>query len=112
MEEVIRTSIESEMPNIVIADWKPKELKVLKQKKTKNEERAENLVRWLRGKIELYEEIPLAELRQEFGLQPNMVSRAIKSDYFKDLLAEEAITMTTVKGKGNPVRFILPPNAV
>ena len=112
MEEVIRGSIESEMPNIVITDWKPIELKVLKQRRTKNEERAENFVMWLRGKIELYEEISLAELKQEFGLPPNIVSRVINSDYFNDLLEEEGITMTKAKGKGNPVRFILPKNKV
>lgn len=112
MEEVIKTSIESEMPNISIRNWKPKELTALKQRVTKTYQRAENFVRWLRGKIELQEEISLAELRHEFGLSPNMVSRVIKADIFHDLLEEECITMTQSKGKGNPVRFILPPNKI
>ena len=108
MEEVIRTSIEGEMPNIVIKDWKPKELKALKQKRTKNEERAEIIIMYLRGKIEKYEEISLAVLRQEFGYSSSTVSKAIKTDIFGDLLEEEGITMTSAKCKGNPVRFILP----
>ena len=112
MEKVIRTSIKSEMPNIVIADWKPKELKVLKQKRTKNEERAEIIIMYLRGKIEKYEEISLAELRQEFGYSSSVISKAIKTDVFNDLLEEEGITMITEKGKGNPARFIFPKSKV
>ena len=112
MDEVIRSSIESEMPNIVISDWKPKELPILTQKITKNEERAEIIIMYLRGKIELYEEISLAELRQEFGYSSSALSKAIKTDFFKDLLEEEGITMTIAIGKGNPVRFILPKNKV
>ena len=110
MEEVIKSSIKCEMPGIGIKNWKPIELKVLKQRRTKTEERAENFVMWLRGNIEKHDEISLAELRQEFGLQPNIVSRVIKSDIFNDLLEEEHITMTKANGWGNPVRFILPPN--
>jgi len=108
MEDVVRSSIESEMPNIVISNWEPKELKVLNKKTTKNEERAENFIMWLRAKIEKYEEISLAELRKEFGLNSNIVSMVINSVFFKDLLAEEDITMITAKDKGNSVRFILP----
>lgn len=108
MEKVIRTSFESEMPNIVISDWKPKGLKELKQKIIKAEERAELFVGWLRGKIEKYEEISLAELRQEFGLPSNIVSKVIKSDIFHYLLEEEGIMMTKTNTWGNPMRFILP----
>jgi len=108
MEELIRSSIESEMPNIVFNNWEPKELKALKQKTTINEERAENFIKWLRGKIEQYEEISLAELRREFWLEPCIVTRVIKSSFFKDLLDEENITMITARDKGNSVRFILP----
>jgi hypothetical protein len=112
MEEVIRTSIVSEMPNTVIIDWKPKELKVLKRKATKNEQRAKNIVMWLRGRIEKYEEIPLAELRQEFGFKLYTVSKVINSEIFKDLLEEEGITMITEKRSGNPVKFIFPDSKV
>ncbi|MCP3682652.1 MAG: hypothetical protein GY861_08185 [bacterium] len=112
MEKVIRTSIESEMPNIVINDWKPKELKVLKQKTTKNEERAEILGMWLRGKIELYGEISFAELQQTFNYTHSTVSKAIKTDVFKNMIDEEGILMTNAKGRGNPVRFILPENKI
>jgi len=112
MEKVIKTSIESEMPNIVINNWKPKELKVLKQKITTTEKRAEIFVMWLRGRIEKYEEISLADLRQEFRLPRNIVSRVIKSDIFCDLLNEEDIMMTKTNTWGNPVKFILPKNKI
>ena len=112
MQKVISTSIENEMPNIVISDWKPKELKALKQKVTKAEERAENFVKYLRGNIEKYEEISLAELRQEFGLPSNIISPVINSNIFHDLLEEEGIKMTEAKGWGNPVRFILPKHKI
>ena len=112
MENIIRASFKGEMPNIVFGDWKPKELKILKRKVTIIEERAENFVNWLRGKIEEYGEIYLTELKKEFGLRSNSVSIVINSDIFKDLLEEENITMTKAKGKGNPVRFILPTHRV
>jgi len=112
MEEVITESIKNEMPGIVIRKWEPKNLKELKQKRTKLEERAENFIMWLSDKIDRYEEISLAELRQDFRLTSCIVSKVIKTDYFKELLEEEGITMTNAKGKGNPVRFILPRNKV
>ena len=108
IEEIIRTSFESEMPNIVISDWKPKEIQTLKGKVTKIEERAELFIKYLRGRIEKYGEIHLTELRQYFGLSPYSVSVVIKSDIFNNFLVEEAITMIQARGKGNPVRFILP----
>ena len=112
MEEVIKTSLESEMPNIAIRAWKPKELKAIKQKATTIEKRAGNFVRWLRGYIEKYEEISFGELRQEFGLKSSLVSKTINTDIFHDLLDEESITMIRGKGRGNGIRFILPKHKV
>jgi hypothetical protein len=112
MEKVITRSIETEMPNMVTREWKPKELKVLKQKVTKNEERAEYYVMWLRGRIDSHEEITLVELRQAFDHKSSIASKAIKTDVFNDLLEEEGITMIKARGKGNPVKFILPKNKV
>jgi len=54
------------MPNIVITDWKPK----------------------------------------------NIISPIINSDIFHDFLEEEGIMMTKSKGRGNPVRFILPKHKI
>ena len=50
----------------------------------------------------------LIDLRQYFSLSAYSVSVVINSDIFKNLLEKECITMITVKGKGNPVLFILP----
>lgn len=108
LEKVISTSFENEMPNIIINDWKPKEIKTLKEKVTKIEERAERFIKYLRGRIEKYGEIYLTELIKEFGLNRKSVYKVIESDYFKAFLDEEGIMMFNGKGRGNPVRFILP----
>lgn len=112
MDELIRGAITSEMPNTVFKEWEPKGLNDLQQKLSKNEERAERFIRWLRGRIDLYEEIYLSELMQEFDLKHSVVSKAINTDVFNDLLAEEGITMIKAKGRSNPTRFILPKNKI
>lgn len=108
MEAIIRKTITSEMPGIVINDWKPKELEFLKHKVLKVEERAENFVDWLLGKVGQFEEVTLTELRQEFGLNTKLVSKTTNSDIFKKLLDDEGIIMTKDKAWGSPVKFILP----
>jgi hypothetical protein len=108
IETKIRESFESEMPGIVIKEWKPKELKALKNKVTKIEERAENFVDWLMGKVGQFEEVTLAELLQDFGLNIKLVSKTINSDIFKNHLDDEGILMTKDKAWGSPVKFILP----
>jgi hypothetical protein len=107
MEDIIKQSITSEMPGVVINDWKPKEMKSLKHKVTVVEKRAENLVYWLLGKLGQFEEISLDELRQEFGLSKHTLSRTVKSEYFINLLEEEGIVKVTTNSWGNPVKFVL-----
>jgi hypothetical protein len=107
MEKVIKISIAKEMPDIVIRDWKPKELKTIMQKISKDEERAKIFILWLQVKKGKYDEISLRELKQEFShLSEYSVSVAINSDIFKNLLKKEGINMINGTGKGSPKRFI------
>ncbi len=112
MEQIIKTTIKNEMPNIAIKTWEPNSLKALKQKKTKTEKRAENIMMSLRGKIEKHEEISLLEIKDEFKLNGSTLSKVINLSAFQEMLEEEGITMTKDKGKGNPIRFILPVHKV
>ena len=52
--------------------------------------------------------ITIKEIAKYAGVSTGTVSKVINSDIFKHLLEEENITMTKAKGRGNPVRFILP----
>ena len=44
---------------------------------------------YLRGNIELREEISLRELRHEFGYSSSIASKVIKTDFFEDLAQED-----------------------
>ena len=106
MEKIIRASIGKEMPQMIFRDWKPKELKAMKPKIKKAEERTENFISWLLGNAGTYDEIYLSELIKEFGYDKKLVSKVTTSDYFKNRLDEECIIMVRGNGRGAPSRFI------
>ncbi|KYJ87523.1 hypothetical protein [Sulfurovum riftiae] len=109
METLIKEVFEVEMPDIHIKRWGPVIPQKLKRKKSKLEERADNFIAFLRGNIEKYEVITLAQLREYFELRLSMVSKVIKSLYFQRLLEDENISMVGQGRRKDPVRFIMPP---
>ena len=108
IKDIITASVSEEMKNISITGWHPKLSGKIKRKPKKADQRAETVIRYLRGQMDKHSEILASIVREDLGISSQQFTQVMKSEYFESMLIEESIDIVGAGGKRNPMRFILP----
>lgn len=96
--------VESQFPEATLVNWKPNGTPMPKKKGKKNKN-ADRVIELLMEKSKDHETYLRADVERELNINRSTMTRLVKSEYFKDTLAENGLTFKNKDGKSQ--QFVL-----